>query len=165
MFCSFQVYNKVSPFFFPKNHLPIWLHQVLVATCRLSSPTRDQTHVLYISRQTPDYWTTRDVPESIFFQSLFPMWVITEYWVDFPVLYSKFLSVIWAYLRAQLVQNPSAMQETLVHFLGREDPLEKGRLPTPVFWPGEFHGLYSPWGRRVGHHWVTFTINYLFYIQ
>ena len=22
------------------------------------------------------------------------------------------------------------------------------RLPTPVFWPGEFHGLYSPWGRQ-----------------
>ena len=20
------------------------------------------------------------------------------------------------------------------------------RLPTPVFWPGEFHALYSPWG-------------------
>ena len=20
------------------------------------------------------------------------------------------------------------------------------RLPTPIFWPGEFHGLYSPWG-------------------
>ena len=20
------------------------------------------------------------------------------------------------------------------------------RLPTPVFWPGEFHVLYSPWG-------------------
>ena len=19
------------------------------------------------------------------------------------------------------------------------------RLPTPVFWPGDFHGLYSPW--------------------
>ena len=19
-------------------------------------------------------------------------------------------------------------------------------LPTPVFWPEEFHGLYSPWG-------------------
>ena len=25
------------------------------------------------------------------------------------------------------------------------------RLSTPVFWPGEFHGLYSPWGSRVGH--------------
>ena len=22
------------------------------------------------------------------------------------------------------------------------------RLPTPVFWPVEFHGLYSPWGRK-----------------
>ena len=21
-------------------------------------------------------------------------------------------------------------------------------LPTPVFWPGEFHGLYSPWGHK-----------------
>ena len=28
------------------------------------------------------------------------------------------------------------------------DPLERERLPTPVFWPGEFHGLYSPWGRK-----------------
>ena len=24
-------------------------------------------------------------------------------------------------------------------------PWERERLPTPVFWPGEFHGLYSPW--------------------
>ena len=22
----------------------------------------------------------------------------------------------------------------------------KEKLPTPVFWPGEFHRLYSPWG-------------------
>ena len=26
---------------------------------------------------------------------------------------------------------------------GLVQSLEKGRLPTPVFWPGEFHGLYS----------------------
>ena len=24
---------------------------------------------------------------------------------------------------------------------------EKGK-GTPVFWPGEFHGLYSPWGHK-----------------
>ena len=29
----------------------------------------------------------------------------------------------WASLIAQLVKNPPAMQETLVQFLGREDPL------------------------------------------
>ena len=25
-------------------------------------------------------------------------------------------------------------------------PWRRERLLTPVFWPGEFHGLYSPWG-------------------
>ena len=25
-------------------------------------------------------------------------------------------------------------------------PWRRKRLPTPIFWPGEFHGLYSPWG-------------------
>ena len=25
-------------------------------------------------------------------------------------------------------------------------PWRRERLPTPVFWPGEFHGLYSSWG-------------------
>ena len=31
-----------------------------------------------------------------------------------------------ASLVVQLVKNPPAMQETLVQFLGQEDPLEKG---------------------------------------
>ena len=29
--------------------------------------------------------------------------------------------------------------------LGRSPGEEKG-YPTPVLWPGEFHGLYSAWG-------------------
>ena len=33
---------------------------------------------------------------------------------------------IYAHCIAQLVKNPPAIQETLVQFLGREDPLEKG---------------------------------------
>ena len=35
-------------------------------------------------------------------------------------------SIIWDSLVAQLVKNPPAMQETLVQFLGWEDPPEKG---------------------------------------
>ena len=26
-----------------------------------------------------------------------------------------------------------------------KSPGQRERLPTPVFWPGKFHGLYSPW--------------------
>jgi len=36
------------------------------------------------------------------------------------------LSSLWASRITQLVKNPPAMQETLVRFLGWEDPLEKG---------------------------------------
>ena len=39
-------------------------------------------------------------------------------------------------------------------------PWRRETLPIPVFWPGEFHGLYSPWGRRAGHDWVTFTFTF-----
>ena len=27
-------------------------------------------------------------------------------------------------------------------------PWRRERLPTLAFWPGEFHGLYGPWGRK-----------------
>ena len=53
-----------------------------------------------------------------------------------------------ASLVAQLVKNLPATQETRVRSLGWEYPLEKGKASTPVFWPGEFHGLYSPWSRK-----------------
>ena len=51
---------------------------------------------------------------------------------------------------AQLVKSLPAAQETLVQFLGQEDPLEKEMAPTPGFLPGESHGQrslvgYSPW--------------------
>ena len=48
-------------------------------------------------------------------------------------------------LIAQLVKNPPAVQDTWVQFLGREDSWRRERLPTLVFWPGEFRGLCSPW--------------------
>ena len=41
-------------------------------------------------------------------------------------IYLKALAKDGASLVAQLVKNPPAMQETLVRFLGWEDPLKKG---------------------------------------
>ena len=38
-----------------------------------------------------------------------------------------------ASLVAQMVKNPLTMQETLVRFLGWEDPWRRDKLPTPVF--------------------------------
>ena len=56
--------------------------------------------------------------------------------IGYPLQYS------WASLVAQLVKNLPTMRETWVgKILWRRE-----RLSTPVFWPGELHGLYSPWG-------------------
>ena len=50
--------------------------------------------------------------------------------------------LVWASLVAQLVKNPPVVRETWVQSLGWEDPWRREWLPTPVFWPGKFHGLY-----------------------
>ena len=63
---------------------------------------------------------------------------------------------IRAFLVAQTVKNPLAMQETQVQSLGREDPLEKGMaihssiLPWRIPWTGEPDGLQSMGSQRVG---------------
>ena len=56
----------------------------------------------------------------------------------YPLQYS------WASLVAQLVKNPASMQEAWVGKI----PWRRERLLTPVFWSGEFHGLYRPWGHK-----------------
>ena len=59
---------------------------------------------------------------------------------------------------AQLVKNLPAMQETLVRFLGQEDPLEKGVathssiLAWRIPWTEEPGGLQFMELQRVGHN-------------
>ena len=62
--------------------------------------------------------------------------------IGYPLQYS------WASLVAQLVKNPPTMQGTGFDPWVGKMPWRRERLPTPIFWSGEFHGLYSPWGGR-----------------
>ena len=58
--------------------------------------------------------------------------------IFYPLQYS------WASLVAELVKNPPAMWETWFNPWIGKIPWRRERVPTPVFWPGEFYGLYSP---------------------
>ena len=60
--------------------------------------------------------------------------------IGYPFQYS------WASVVTRLVKNPPAFQETWFDLWVGKILWRRERLPTPVFWPGEFHGLYSPWG-------------------
>ena len=63
----------------------------------------------------------------------------------------------WASLVAQTVKNLPVMWETLVRFLGQEDPLEKGMAPHSsilawrIPWTEEPGGLSSRGSYKVGH--------------
>ena len=58
--------------------------------------------------------------------------------IGYPRQYS------WASLVAQLVKNLPAIWETW----DGKIPWRREKLPTAVFWPREFHRLYSPWDRK-----------------
>ena len=63
-----------------------------------------------------------------------------------------------------MVKKKPTMWETWVQSLGQEDPLEKERLPPPLFLLGEFLGQRSLVGyiqsmelQKVRHDWVPNT--------
>ena len=62
--------------------------------------------------------------------------------IGYPLQYS------WTSLVAQLVKKPPTMWRPGFNPWVGKIPRRRGRLPIPVFWPGEFHGLYSPWGHK-----------------
>ena len=52
-----------------------------------------------------------------------------------------------------MVNKPPANWETWLQPLVVKIPWRRDQLPTPAFWPGEFHGQrslagYNPWGRK-----------------
>ena len=55
---------------------------------------------------------------------------------------------VGASLLAQLVKYLPAMWEAWIWSLGWDSPWRRERLPTPVFWSSEFHGLYSLWSHK-----------------
>ena len=60
-----------------------------------------------------------------------------------------------------LVKNPPAMpRKPGFNPKVGKIPWRRERLPTAVFWPGEFHGLYNPWGCK---SW-TWLSNFHFHI-
>ena len=64
----------------------------------------------------------------------------------YPLQYS------WASLVAQVVRICLQCRRPGFNPWVGKIPWRRERLPTPVFWPGEVHGLYSPWGCRVRHN-------------
>ena len=76
--------------------------------------------------------------------------------IGYPLQFS------WASLVAQLVKNLPAMWERpgFDPWVGKI-PWRRERLPTPVFWPGEFDGLYSLWGHKESDTTERLSLHFL----
>ena len=69
----------------------------------------------------------------------------------------------WTSLVAQLVKNPPAMWGPGFDPWLQKIPWRRDRPPIPLFWPGEFQGLYSPWGRKESDltEWLALICDYI----
>ena len=73
---------------------------------------------------------------------------------------------LWASLVAQMIKNVQRGRPGFDSWFGKI-PWSREQLPTPVFWPGEFHGLYSPWGHKESDmtdfhfHYVIISIYFI----
>ena len=64
-------------------------------------------------------------------------------------MFYSYLGLQWGFPGGSERTDRSAMLETHVRSLDREDPLEREWLPTPVFLPGEPQGQKSLVGCRL----------------
>ena len=118
------------------------------------------------------------------FTSLLPfciLFFLLKGLLKFGALKNGLLPFLW--ILTDLCMFLPAMQETPVQFWGGKIHWRRDRLPTLVFWPGEFHGQFSSiasgfftsWAtkealngltgsQRVRHDWVTFTFTFCVWI-
>ena len=78
--------------------------------------------------------------------------------IGYPLQYS------WASLVVQVVKNPPAMRRPGFSLWVGKIPWRRERLPTPVFWPGESHRRYSPWGPKESDttEWLSLSLAFTY---
>ena len=146
--------HMVNPRGAPGRQLPVWCknHLSFVDFVRLTKSLACFTAIVMVLRWYPPLirgctWQVSGSWGTNLQVSCF----CTTRWVSIPL----------ASLVAQLVKNLPAMWETWVGKI----PWRREWLPTPVFWPGEFHGLCSPWGHKESDttEWLSLTHSHSYF--
>ena len=77
--------------------------------------------------------------------------------IGYPFQYS------WVSLSGSAGKESACNARDLGSIIGWEDPWRREWLCTPGFWPGEFHGLYSPWGYKESDMTKWFSLSLSLY--
>ena len=84
---------------------------------------------------------------------LLPTCQISQSYTEEILHLKSYIFLLWVSHVVQLVKNPPGFFRWNPGRPGFDPWIRKicwrrEQLPTPVFWPGEFHGPYSPWGYK-----------------
>ena len=71
------------------------------------------------------------------------VWIIFK--LCFLFYFIFFLVEVWASLWFSWYRIPLQCRRPEFDLWVGKIPWRRERLPTPIFWPGKFHGLYNPW--------------------
>ena len=130
----------------------------------------DEAKTVFLLAETLPWYVVMFV-SNFFFTFIFPQlscptdWSFLQIWLDMCILvwcdllcFSNFfgkldLGSLTASLVAQLIGRPRFNP-----WVGKI-PWRREWLHIPVFWPGESHGLFSPWGRKESDttEWLSLT--------
>ena len=64
------------------------------------------------------------------------------------ILLISYTPIFWGFPNSSVGKESTCNAGDPGCFLGWEEPLEKGKATHSSIWPGEFHGLYNPWGHK-----------------
>ena len=98
------------------------------------------------------------------FQMFFPCLICfwsrhTFEWFFFNWIFPHLGHFLRGSLVAQLIICLQCGRPVLDGWVGKI-PWRREWLPTPMFWPGEFHGLYSPWGCKESDTTEQFSLTH-----
>ena len=118
----------------------------------------------WTDRQIPNHWATREALQ--FISKYYIFFSCYHKWNHFLKLIFKLL-VLRASLGAQMVKICLQCRKPGFDPWVGKIPWRMEWLPTPMCFPGEFHGQRSlaglnPWCHRVRHNWTTNTFTSLF---
>ena len=77
----------------------------------------------------------------------------------------EYIFPFWASLVAHLLKNLLAIRRPGFNPWVGKIPWKREWLPAPVFWPGQFQGLYSPWGHKESDVTEQLSLSAYFHFQ
>ena len=100
--------------------------------------------------------------DAYYFLSELPCSWLYIYMCNILLIYLGYTFVFWLYKYILAIHLYMQCRRSGFNPWVGKIPWRREQIPTPVFWPGEFHGLYIPWGCKESDTTEWFSLHWLY---